>query len=168
VRDRGDQGHVDRLQQVAQILRPVRTTQLEIRQAIEVRTQNTAAQEPKADRTTLQPPNDLQENPPAFGFGHIPHKSYPQPWSGRVARVDRVGLGAAADDHDLVCERSAKRRTELVAHELMSVPDDLACSNLQSVGRYALAIKFADGHHSGVYPFTLLRQLCQCKTCAKT
>jgi DUF971 family protein len=48
-----------------------------------------------------------------------------------------------------------------------SVSDDLLCSSIQSVGRYALAIKFSDGHHSGIYPFTRLRELCQCKACAK-
>ena len=33
------------------------------------------------------------------------------------------------------------------------------------IGSYALAPEWADGHHTGYYPFTLLRDRCPCPEC---
>lgn len=38
-----------------------------------------------------------------------------------------------------------------------SIPDDLTCSRIESVGRYALTIHFADGHNTGIYSFKMLK-----------
>lgn len=46
-----------------------------------------------------------------------------------------------------------------------TVRDDLKATQIDSVGRYALTIAFADGHGTGIYPFTRLRELCQCEAC---
>lgn len=46
-----------------------------------------------------------------------------------------------------------------------TVSEDLRAVQIQSVGRYALTITFADGHSTGIYPFTRLRELCQCEEC---
>lgn len=35
------------------------------------------------------------------------------------------------------------------------------------VGRYALQIFWNDGHSSGIYAFSYLRDLCPCAACAK-
>jgi ATP-binding protein involved in chromosome partitioning len=40
-----------------------------------------------------------------------------------------------------------------------SVPADVHPVNIRTVGRYALQIDWSDGHDSGIYPFTRLRQL---------
>jgi ATP-binding protein involved in chromosome partitioning len=40
-----------------------------------------------------------------------------------------------------------------------TVPDDVHPLNIRSVGRYALQIDWSDGHDSGIYPFSRLRQL---------
>ena len=40
-----------------------------------------------------------------------------------------------------------------------SVPDDVRPVRISSVGRYALAFAWSDGHDSGIYPFDLLRSL---------
>ena len=36
----------------------------------------------------------------------------------------------------------------------------------QLVGNYALAPTWADGHHTGYYPFVLLRDRCSCPECS--
>lgn len=38
--------------------------------------------------------------------------------------------------------------------------------DLQLVGNYALMPTWGDGHHTGYYPFTLLRHHCRCPVCA--
>jgi DUF971 family protein len=45
------------------------------------------------------------------------------------------------------------------------VDDDLQCSKVTSVGRYALTIQFGDGHSTGIFSFPVLRELCQCEEC---
>jgi len=37
------------------------------------------------------------------------------------------------------------------------VRDDLTHTDVRLVGNYALALRFADGHDTGIYPFTMLR-----------
>ena len=33
------------------------------------------------------------------------------------------------------------------------------------VGRYAVSVQWSDGHSSGIYMFTYLREICQCDEC---
>ena len=40
-----------------------------------------------------------------------------------------------------------------------TVADDLSCSQVESVGRYALRVQFSDSHDSGIYTFAYLRQI---------
>lgn len=42
-----------------------------------------------------------------------------------------------------------------------SVDDDLVARRIDSVGRYALRVTFADGHDTGIYTFSQLRELQQ-------
>ena len=35
------------------------------------------------------------------------------------------------------------------------------------MGQYAVAVTWGDGHHTGYYTFTLLREQCPCATCAR-
>jgi len=37
-----------------------------------------------------------------------------------------------------------------------TVPQDLAITAMDMVGRYALAFKFSDGHYTGIYSFDML------------
>lgn len=39
------------------------------------------------------------------------------------------------------------------------VPEDVQPRQIRPVGRYALQIDWSDGHDSGIYPFTRLREL---------
>ena len=45
------------------------------------------------------------------------------------------------------------------------VNEDIVATAVESVGRYALTIKFTDGHTTGIYSFARLRELCQCDEC---
>lgn len=45
-----------------------------------------------------------------------------------------------------------------------SVPEDVAPSRIEPVGRYAIQIAWSDGHESGIYTFTRLRELAETGT----
>lgn len=45
------------------------------------------------------------------------------------------------------------------------VDNNISADRVDSVGRYALTIKFGDGHSTGIYSYGLLRELCQCDEC---
>lgn len=44
-------------------------------------------------------------------------------------------------------------------------PAQVQLVNVELVGSYALAPTWGDGHHSGFYPFRLLRDRCPCASC---
>ena len=44
-----------------------------------------------------------------------------------------------------------------------TIPDDLAISDLQLVGRYAINFRWSDGHDAGIYSFRYLRELCEAR-----
>jgi DUF971 family protein len=44
-------------------------------------------------------------------------------------------------------------------------PDRLEALEVAPVGHYALRIAWNDGHQSGIYSYSLLRDLCPCGTC---
>ena len=46
-----------------------------------------------------------------------------------------------------------------------SIPVDIKCSRTELVGNYALHFSFSDHHATGIYPFTLLREICPCDQC---
>lgn len=43
-----------------------------------------------------------------------------------------------------------------------SVPEGLEATKAEIVGNYALRFQFSDGHHTGIYTFEKLRELCPC------
>jgi len=42
---------------------------------------------------------------------------------------------------------------------------EVQATDVKPVGRYALSFVWSDGHDSGIYTFTLLRDLCPCPAC---
>ncbi|MCB0404181.1 MAG: DUF971 domain-containing protein [Bdellovibrionales bacterium] len=56
-------------------------------------------------------------------------------------------------------------REKLLKEE--NVPVDIRPVRIDSVGRYALAFKWSDGHDAGIYTFDQLRSLCECTECRK-
>ena len=47
----------------------------------------------------------------------------------------------------------------------IAVPADLRAEDHLMVGRYAVQFIWSDAHFTGIYPFDLLRSLCQCEEC---
>ncbi len=45
------------------------------------------------------------------------------------------------------------------------VPLGIKIDAFDIVGRYAVALKFSDGHSTGLYSFTYLRSMCECELC---
>ena len=39
-----------------------------------------------------------------------------------------------------------------------TVPDDLSQVDVRLVGNYAITVRFADGHDTGIFPFGMLRE----------
>jgi len=46
-----------------------------------------------------------------------------------------------------------------------TVPADIHAEDYLMVGRYAVQFLWSDEHFTGIYPFELLRGLCQCDEC---
>jgi len=46
-----------------------------------------------------------------------------------------------------------------------SVPADLRAEDHLMVGKYAIQFLWSDGHFTGIFPFDILRKLCQCDVC---
>ena len=47
----------------------------------------------------------------------------------------------------------------------MHIPDDLEFRKVSLVGQYAVQFDFSDAHHTGIYSFEYLRELCACQEC---
>jgi DUF971 family protein len=46
-----------------------------------------------------------------------------------------------------------------------AVPDDVHPLGIEPVGRYAIQIRWSDGHSTGLYSFDYLRENCPCERC---
>ena len=46
-----------------------------------------------------------------------------------------------------------------------SVPTDLRAEDHLMVGKYAIQFLWSDGHFTGIFPFDVLRKMCQCDIC---
>ncbi len=47
------------------------------------------------------------------------------------------------------------------------VAPDVRPKEVARVGAYALRFTWSDGHSTGIYPFPLLRGLCECEACVR-
>ena len=59
---------------------------------------------------------------------------------------------------------------ELTGQKLIkpgSIPQTLRAEAITLVGRYAISIRWSDGHSTGIYSFQKLRQWCQCAECQR-
>ena len=45
------------------------------------------------------------------------------------------------------------------------LPGRYTLTGIQQVGHYAIQISWGDGHSTGIYPWELLRNLCECQIC---
>jgi DUF971 family protein len=56
------------------------------------------------------------------------------------------------------CAQCVSEVTGIRVHDPSTVPADMQQSDLRMVGNYALSMRFADGHHTGIFTFALLRK----------
>jgi DUF971 family protein len=45
-------------------------------------------------------------------------------------------------------------------------PEETRLEDVQPVGRYAIMLFWADGHHDGIFTYEMLRNTCHCEQCA--
>ena len=95
-----------------------------------------------------------------------------------IEQIDKYTLGIEwADGHKGRWRLSHLRRHCHCAHcvdewtneqllDPQKVDENILCLGVESVGRYALVVKFTDGHSTGVYTFQHLRNICQCEECS--
>jgi DUF971 family protein len=57
------------------------------------------------------------------------------------------------------CARCVNEWTGEEQLDAASVPEDVRPVAIRPVGRYAVQIEWSDGHSSGIYPFSRLREL---------
>jgi DUF971 family protein len=73
---------------------------------------------------------------------------------GRRDIFDVVALRRACPCANCIDEWTGEKRLKPE-----SIPDTLRPIKIESVGSYAMQIWFADGHNTGIYTFSLLRNL---------
>ncbi len=95
----------------------------------------------------------------------------------RIEQIDKHTLGIEWNDgHKSMWQLAHLRRNcpcalcveEMTNKPLLdpnSIDDNITCSKVVSVGRYALTIDFSDGHNTGIFTFDKLRKRCQCDLC---
>lgn len=69
-----------------------------------------------------------------------------------------------------LCDDQRKKKTALPAAGGPVLPmfkPKAAARAARPVGNYALQIDFSDGHTTGIYSFTYLREICPCPNCAE-
>jgi DUF971 family protein len=82
-------------------------------------------------------------------------KSLELAWDdGQTTRVASRRLRQACPCAACVDEWTNKRTLDVEG-----VPEDLQLVEITPVGNYALALKFGDGHATGIFPWPLLREL---------
>ncbi len=68
-----------------------------------------------------------------------------------------------------ICNDEEKSPNKSSPFKILGNPellDNITFVSWEMVGRYAVTFKFNDGHSSGIYPYKLLRNLCQCDLCS--
>jgi DUF971 family protein len=102
---------------------------------------------------------------------NIPTRIHADRAAGVLAIDWQDGHHTAYEAHDLrwLCPCAFCRGEAGLPGWLDSSPtltaDQTRLLDVQLVGSYAIAPAWADGHHSGFYPFSLLRARCPCAEC---
>jgi DUF971 family protein len=58
-----------------------------------------------------------------------------------------------------ICQEAREKREPLVV--LSSDQEHIELTDWKYVGNYAIALKWSDGHDTGIYTYEFLRQLCE-------
>ena len=49
---------------------------------------------------------------------------------------------------------------------ILLLPSDFRPLGINPVGNYAIQVSWSDGHNTGIYSFSSLRELCPCEACS--
>jgi DUF971 family protein len=63
------------------------------------------------------------------------------------------------------CAQCVDEMTQQRKVGIEDVPADIQVEDFIEVGNYAVELLFSDLHYTGIYPFRLLRGLCNCPEC---
>jgi DUF971 family protein len=63
------------------------------------------------------------------------------------------------------CAACVDEWSRKVLVQVERIPTDIHPVDIRPVGRYAIHLEWSDGHGTGIYGFSLLRQLCPCERC---
>ena len=66
------------------------------------------------------------------------------------------------------CAHCVNEMTGTRVISLADVRSNVEALDWIQVGRYAVQFLWSDAHTTGIYPFTVLRELCQCEECNET
>jgi ATP-binding protein involved in chromosome partitioning len=103
----------------------------------------------------------------------------PEAWPVEIRRVEGREIEVTwSDGHRSVFpNRTLRERCPCAAcvHELTgqrlldpkSVRPDIRAEEITLVGRYAVRIRWSDGHATGLYTFRKLREWCSCAACQR-
>lgn len=64
-------------------------------------------------------------------------------------------------------ERDKKSKLGKSADLLPMYKPRVTAKSAKPVGNYAVQIEYSDGHATGIYSFTHLREICPCETCQR-
>jgi DUF971 family protein len=99
----------------------------------------------------------METNPPPTSIKRVPQEQALEiTWSdGLARRLNLVQLRAQC-----MCARCVDEITGARIVGIDGIDPDIAVTDLQLVGNYALRIHWSDGHHQGLYTWRHLRELC--------
>jgi DUF971 family protein len=86
--------------------------------------------------------------------------------NGELGVVWEDGHESYYPGHDLrcacACAECVEETSGLKLLQDDQVPHDVRIVEMFPVGNYAVAVRWSDGHETGIYPFDRLRELCPC------
>ena len=95
-------------------------------------------------------------------------------------RTDSTGIHLEFDDAHLgfysyqilrflcPCAECIDEMSRVRRIDFDNIDPEIVPLDWMQVGHYALQFLWSDGHQTGIYPFTLLREGCQCSECKRT
>jgi DUF971 family protein len=91
------------------------------------------------------------------------------PRGGRVTEIDWADGHKGVYPHEVLrgyCPCAACQGHGGPIHWIETKDSQRELENIETVGGYALALRWFDGHASGIYCYEFLRALCQCAECS--
>jgi DUF971 family protein len=96
----------------------------------------------------------------------ITPKAVRSPWNAKQTEIDWADGHVGVYPHDVLRGYCPCAGCQGHSGAIRFIPGgDTVVREITTVGDYALALKWGDGHDTGIYSFRYLRSLCQCPRC---